>query len=613
MESNETVTSLGNALLKICGISDISLVDGTFGYVVPLYGLSRKFVFISAFADSLLEDCIENVTWGWPFGFSSGISGIGWVIEFLIGKGYIDGNPDEVLWEFDRKVEELSLLRIHDNSWDNGLYGIVLYILIRIASSRNRANGEVFKDSFITELEELVWHDEEVARLAGLNFDELLEKGYSLFLDLISRQNPTLYSFVELIEALEYEPVKDNLDHPAIYIFTEECRGQKYGVGTYLNEMIAIRQLKDNCNTTVVHLRSDTDVFSITRTDSITHLWFPDLSNLNVGYGVTPQLRYSKVIATCVKTFHEMFCHGVPTVCHTNFYGWTDMVMYLKNMLPAKIVHTMHYSSWSFETLGDVCQLREALISSAPNRIKSSFLKESQYLKDVCDMVIAISQHSYDSLISLYCLERDKVVYISNTVGIIGYPRAHRSEIRERYGLSKDAKIVIFAGRMDPVKGLEHLIMNMRRIIEQDRSVILAIAGSGSFQKYMELAKPYSRNILFLGFLNKEELFDWYQAADVGVVSSLYEEFGYVCVEMLMMGMPVIANDTTGLREIIRSSGAGVLVDIKDYDHTSEAITSMLTSMGDFPKEHNIGKLALLYGRNTFAQRIINLYECLIG
>lgn len=613
MEPNESVTCLGNALLGTCGISDISLVYGMFGYVVPLYGLSRKCDFISTFADSLLEDCIQNLPCGLSFGFSSGISGIGWVIEFLIGKSFIAGDPDEVLWEFDRKVEELSLLRIHDKSWDNGLYGIVLYLFIRIASSRNRGAGNVFTNSFITELEELVRHDEKIAMLAALNFDELLEKGYSLFLDLISRHNPDLYSVVELIEALAYGPVNDSSHCPSVYIFTEECKGQKYGVGTYLNEITSIRQLKDTYNLTIVHLRTDMNEFSITRDDSITHLWFPDLSNLNVGYGVTPQLRYSKVIATCIKTFHDMFRPGASAVCHTNFFGWSDMVMMLKKMLPARIVHTMHYSAWSFETFGDVCQLSNALISSESNHIKSSFLKESLYLKDVCDMVVAISRHSYDSLISLYDLDRNKVAYISNPVGITGNRRVTKSGIRERYGLPDDVKIVIFAGRMDPVKGLDHLIMSMRRIIEQDRSVILAIAGSGDFQKYMELAKPYSCNILFLGFLDKEELLDWYQAADVGVVASLYEEFGYVCVEMLMTGLPVIANNTSGLRDIVLSSGLGNLVDITDYDRTSKTISSRLTSVHAFPIEHNFGMLTSLYGRDAFAQRIINLYKCLIG
>ena len=78
----------------------------------------------------------------------------------------------------------------------------------------------------------------------------------------------------------------------------------------------------------------------------------------------------------------------------------------------------------------------------------------------------------------------------------------------------------------------------------------LIVAGSGNFSGCLEAAAPCWRQVSFTGFVSKEQLYELYAIADLGVVPSIHEEFGYVAAEMMLNKLPIIVNDTTGLKEI---------------------------------------------------------------
>ena len=78
----------------------------------------------------------------------------------------------------------------------------------------------------------------------------------------------------------------------------------------------------------------------------------------------------------------------------------------------------------------------------------------------------------------------------------------------------------------------------------------------------------------------KEQLYEWYAISNVGVVPSLYEEFGYVVAEMLLHRLPVVAHDTTGIREITDNGKYGLLFrfpeDRKDVSSLRDALLTAI-------------------------------------
>ena len=79
----------------------------------------------------------------------------------------------------------------------------------------------------------------------------------------------------------------------------------------------------------------------------------------------------------------------------------------------------------------------------------------------------------------------------------------------------------------------------------------LIIAGGGDYSEYMKASLDICTRITFTGLVGKEKLYELYGLSDVGIVPSLFEPFGYVVVEMMMHGLPVVVTETSGLNEIV--------------------------------------------------------------
>ena len=121
-------------MLKSFSLSDIGLFEGLMGIVISLYEYSRKYKkkVILDYSNYLLDDIVLKISKDMPYSFSQGLSGIGWGLEYLIQKKFIDGLSIEVCEEIDHKIMEVDPIRIVDDSLRNGFEGLLHYILFHI-------------------------------------------------------------------------------------------------------------------------------------------------------------------------------------------------------------------------------------------------------------------------------------------------------------------------------------------------------------------------------------------------------------------------------------------------------------------------------------------------
>lgn len=136
-------------------------------------------------------------------------------------------------------------------------------------------------------------------------------------------------------------------------------------------------------------------------------------------------------------------------------------------------------------------------------------------------------------------------------------------------------KIILLAGRMDEVKGVNFLIRAFHQVLENYPNCRLLIAGNGDYNRYLQDAKTIYTKITFTGFLEKAELYELYKIADMGVVPSLFEPFGYVPVEMMMHELPIVATATSGLNEVVDES-CGLKIPLIISPDNVEIDTSLL-------------------------------------
>jgi glycosyltransferase involved in cell wall biosynthesis len=135
-------------------VTNQGLMKGTTGILVFLYHYARfsKSEAIKAKADALLDDLLISIQADTPYSFYNGLSGIGWGIEYLVNQGFQEGDTNEILEEFDKKIMEINPLRICSINKDCGLGGIVQYLLARFYSIEKKEKPNPFDREYLDSL-----------------------------------------------------------------------------------------------------------------------------------------------------------------------------------------------------------------------------------------------------------------------------------------------------------------------------------------------------------------------------------------------------------------------------------------------------------------------------
>lgn len=121
-------------MLKSSFLTDIGLFSGKMGIVLFFvhYNKYTSDKLYEDIADELMEEIWEEVTKEMPADFQSGLYGIGWGLEYLIQKGFVEGDSLSVCYELDKRIIEKDPRRMTDFSLDKGLAGLLHYVLAHI-------------------------------------------------------------------------------------------------------------------------------------------------------------------------------------------------------------------------------------------------------------------------------------------------------------------------------------------------------------------------------------------------------------------------------------------------------------------------------------------------
>lgn len=153
---------------------------------------------------------------------------------------------------------------------------------------------------------------------------------------------------------------------------------------------------------------------------------------------------------------------------------------------------------------------------------------------------------------------------------------ASRAQARDRIGIAEHEKVVIYVGRIEPLKGLETLFGAARIVAQRVANLRVLVVGGAKAGSDNATERELARLqgvaadlgvapcIEFLGPVPQSGLPDLYRAADVCAVPSRYESFGMVALESLACGTPVVASRTGGLQNTIRHDQNGYLAPIGD-------------------------------------------------
>ncbi len=262
-------------------------------------------------------------------------------------------------------------------------------------------------------------------------------------------------------------------------------------------------------------------------------------------------------------------------VLHTHYWlsgqaGWAA-----KRRWGVPLVHSMH----------TMAKVKNAALADGDKPEPDERVLGEEQVVESADQLVANTAEEARELIELYGADPARVATASPGVDLSRFrpesPLLARSTgllphrtgpARRRLGLPREAYVLLFVGRIQPLKAPDVLLRAAARMLADDPSLrsrlVVAVVGgpSGSGRCRPEGLQALAAELGIADVVRFEPpspqsvLADWYRAADVTVVPSHNESFGLVAVESQACGTPVVAARVGGLRTAIADGESGVLV-----------------------------------------------------
>ncbi|MGH3186789.1 MAG: D-inositol-3-phosphate glycosyltransferase [Streptosporangiaceae bacterium] len=273
----------------------------------------------------------------------------------------------------------------------------------------------------------------------------------------------------------------------------------------------------------------------------------------------------------------------------------------------------------SMHTLGKVKNLALAAGDSAEPAAR---IRGEGEVIAAADRLVANTAEEARQLVELYGAESWRVSTVSPGVDLSIFRPSSQAEARTRLDLPLDAFVLLFAGRIQPLKGPDIVLHAAAELLRSSpglasRLVVVFVGGpSGT-----EIGAPgrldglasglgLSGRLRFEPPCPHRELADWYRAASVVMVPSHSESFGLVALEAQACGTPVVAAAVGGLHTAVRHGFSGVLVDGHDPADYARVLSGLLGSPAQLA-ELSRGALehAAAFGWPATADRLVEVYS----
>lgn len=209
-----------------------------------------------------------------------------------------------------------------------------------------------------------------------------------------------------------------------------------------------------------------------------------------------------------------------------------------------------------------------------------SSILEMLFVKMI-DVGYTINETMKKYMIGIGVDEKKIVIFASDTINrdMAHIKTSVKGAVRKKYGINDTSKVILSIGRLEAEKGFPRLLDIFAQL---DPSLTLIILGQGSLknelQKHAEKLQISDR-VHFTGFVDRTEIWNYYNDADLFILLSNAEALGLVFWEAMYMGVPAIGSTAEGIVESLGANGErGLIVQPNEsVGLIKEKITSMLT------------------------------------
>jgi len=299
-------------------------------------------------------------------------------------------------------------------------------------------------------------------------------------------------------------------------------------------------------------------------------------------------------------------------VVHSHYWLSGQVAWLAKERWGVPLVH-------SFHTLAKV---KNAALADGDEPEPAARVIGEEQVVEAADRLVASTDDEADQLVRLYGADPARVVTVAPGVDLDRYVPGDRAAARRTVGLADGDVLLLFVGRIQPLKAPDVLIRAAASLLERDPSLrsrlVVAVVGgpSGSGTRDPERLDALARElgvsdvVRFEPPVPPDRLVAYYRAAEAVVVPSYNESFGLVALEAQACGTPVVAASVGGLRTAVRDGVSGVLVD----GHDPRDYAAVLRRLIDSPAERDrLGRGAVAhaaaFGWDATAAGILDVYR----
>lgn len=186
-----------------------------------------------------------------------------------------------------------------------------------------------------------------------------------------------------------------------------------------------------------------------------------------------------------------------------------------------------------------------------------------RYTLSKADKVLSTSDYTKGIIESNYGLSQRQIETIPNAVTL---PTEYKSNQKQPNNKFK----ILFAGRIDGNKGIEYFLEIAKLVLKKSEAVEFVVVGRGKGDIQFEEIEGFDQiqsHFKYLGFVERQELFELYASCDVLCMPSISEPFGLTAIEAAYVGLPVILSNKTGASEILKHTLKADFWDISKFSN----------------------------------------------
>lgn len=375
------------------------------------------------------------------------------------------------------------------------------------------------------------------------------------------------------------------------------------------------------------HLGVHVDVFTRSQDEHVPHV----LHNLGYGNRVVhipagPEYYLPK---TEIVNYIPHFVEGILEfarqkeihydIVHSHYWMSGVAAEQLKTVWKTPVVHMFH-------TLG---MMKNRIARSPEERESELRLEGERRVLEMADQVVVATLAEQSQLEFLYHADTRKLRVVPPGVDLSRFYPIQKDEAKAVIGVPPEDQIILFVGRIEPLKGVDTLLHALAQIqsskIENCCPHYLVIIGgdpeatqesmTGEMGRLQQLAGELGIKdlVLFLGKRSQDSLPYYYSAADVVVVPSHYESFGMVALEAMACGAPVIASQVGGLAFLVKDGVTGFVIPNNEPPLLADRLVDILSNKDMQMRLGQQGELeAKNYSWDQIAARIFSIYDDLL-